>query len=123
MTTKELGDRIRAGRLSREMTQDQLAKRIKVAPSTVAMWEAGKREPNMQMLEALADVYNVPRTYFMADDPDAVTDLSDTDRDILEALHQNPKLGMLFDRQRNMSASDIDMMLTLAERIMKERDS
>ena len=42
--------------------------------------------------------------------------------DRLEALHQNPRLGMLFDRQRNMSDTDIEMMLMLADRILKERD-
>ena len=42
--------------------------------------------------------------------------------DRLEALHHNPRLGMLFDRQRNMSDTDIEMMLMLADRILKERD-
>ena len=53
---------------------------------------------------------------------DASNEGSRRDLDRLEALHQNPKLGMLFDRQRNMSESDIEMMLMLADRIMKERE-
>ena len=40
----------------------------------------------------------------------------------LEALHQNPRLGLLFDHSRKMSSDDVDFMLQIAERILKERD-
>lgn len=40
----------------------------------------------------------------------------------LEALHNNQKLGMLFDRTRKMSQADVDFMLQMADRILKERD-
>ena len=46
----------------------------------------------------------------------------DTDQDRLEALHQNPQLGMLFDRSRKMSKEDVDFMLQMADRILKERE-
>ena len=45
---------------------------------------------------------------------------TDKDIDYLEALHQNPKLGMLFDHARKMSTKDIDFMLELANRIVRE---
>ena len=44
------------------------------------------------------------------------------DYDVLEALHQNPRLGLLFKRSRKMSDEDIDFMLQLSDRILKERD-
>ena len=40
----------------------------------------------------------------------------------LEALHQDPRLGLLFDRTRRMSKEDVDFMLQMADRIVKERD-
>ena len=53
-------------------------------------------------------------------------DIHDPDHDKnvirLEALHQNPRLGMLFDRQMRLKDSDIEMMLMLADRILNERD-
>lgn len=45
------------------------------------------------------------------------------DADRLEALHQNPRLGLLFDRARRMSSADVEFMLQLQDRIMKERDN
>jgi len=42
--------------------------------------------------------------------------------DQLEDLHQNPQLRMLFDRTRKMSKADVDFMIQMADRILKERD-
>lgn len=44
------------------------------------------------------------------------------DLELLEALHQNPRLGMLFDRVRRMSPEDQDTMIAVSASIMKERD-
>lgn len=44
------------------------------------------------------------------------------DDERLEALHENPRLGLLFDRQRNMSPEDVEFMIQMADRILKERD-
>jgi transcriptional regulator with XRE-family HTH domain len=48
--------------------------------------------------------------------------LSDEDQQRLEALHQDPRLGLLFDRTRKMSHDDVEFMLQFADRILKERD-
>lgn len=61
MTLKEIGEMIRVRRLSRGMTQDQLADAIGVSPSAVGMYEAGRRKPKDHIVEALADVFNVPK--------------------------------------------------------------
>ena len=60
MNKRELGIMIRTMRKSRDMTQAYLGKLLNVAPSTVGMWEAGKNEPDLETIEALADVFNVP---------------------------------------------------------------
>lgn len=60
MNKRDLGIMIRTMRKSRDMTQSYLGKLLNVAPSTVGMWEAGKNEPDLETIEALADVFNVP---------------------------------------------------------------
>lgn len=42
---------------------------------------------------------------------------------ILEAYHQNPRLGLLFDRQSHLSDSDIELMNQMVDRILGERDN
>ena len=117
---EDLGLRIKTMRMSRGLTQQQLAEMINQSQSSITMYETGRREPEMDVLEALADVFNVPMTAFM---PQGDVDLSASDVDVLEALHQNPRLGLLFDRQRKMSSADIEFMLQMADRIVKERDN
>lgn len=123
MDTKDLAERIYTARKSHGMTQAELAEKLNVAPSTIGMWEQGRRRPDYLLLQDLADVFNTTTSYFMGDEPIPAGYMTQRDADRLEALHQNPRLGLLFDRQRDMSESDIEMMLGLAERIMKERDN
>lgn len=62
---EEIGARIKTMRLSREMTQAELAKAIGQSASSITMYETGRREPDFETMEALADVFNVPLTYLM----------------------------------------------------------
>ena len=50
------------------------------------------------------------------------TSESKLNTDILEALHQNPKLGMLFERQRNLSADQIEQVLRFTNFVLSERE-
>ena len=61
MTTREIGEKIRTMRESRGMTQKDLAVAIGLSESAVAMYEAGRRRPKDPVVEALADVFNVPK--------------------------------------------------------------
>ena len=60
-----IGQRIRTMRLSRGMTQADLAKAIDQSQSSITMYETGRREPDFETLEALADVFNVPMVSFV----------------------------------------------------------
>ena len=64
----DLGTRIRTMRMSRKMTQSDLAKAINQSPSSITMYETGRREPEFEVLEAMAEVFNVPLVAFIADD-------------------------------------------------------
>ena len=57
---KEIGRLIKTMRMSRGLTQAELAKRIHQSPSSITMYETGRREPDFETLEALADIFNVP---------------------------------------------------------------
>lgn len=121
MDSKLLGEKIKTARMSHNFTQAVLAEELGVSQSLVNMWESGKRRPDIDMLEALADVFNTTLSYFTDSEDVRASDLlTAKDRDRLEAFHQNPKLGLLFDRQRNLSENDIDIMLSIVERIQKE---
>ena len=55
----EIGKNIKRLRESRNMSQARLAESVGCSPSTIAMYETGRREPDMDMIEAIADILNV----------------------------------------------------------------
>lgn len=52
-------------RTARGMTQEELAKVLKISRSTVGMYENGSREPDYETLEAIADYFNVDIDYLL----------------------------------------------------------
>ena len=65
---KLIGLRIRTMRQSRRMTQADLAYAINQSASSITMYETGRRCPDFETLEALADVFNVPLASIVSDD-------------------------------------------------------
>ena len=65
---KLIGLRIKTMRMTRKMTQVDLAKAINQSQSSITMYETGRREPDFETLEALADVFNVPLSSIIADE-------------------------------------------------------
>lgn len=47
-------ERLKELRAEKKITQEALAKDINVSKGAVAMWETGKREPDMDMLKTIA---------------------------------------------------------------------
>lgn len=46
-------------RTRRGLTQDELAKDLQLVKSSISMYESGKRKPSFEVLEAVADYFNV----------------------------------------------------------------
>ncbi len=54
-----LGARIAALRRSAGISQSELAKMLKISPSAVGMYEQGRREPALDILAAMAEIFGV----------------------------------------------------------------
>lgn len=114
MTNKEIGKKIRAMRLSRGMTQDELADAIGMSASAVAMYEAGRRRPKDDAAEALADTFNVPKwsIYYREDEmipADSVSSKLNQRDDQLTAPFNTHEWINLTNCFRNMSKSEFEM--------------
>ena len=99
-------------------SQADICKALGVSSATVSDWCNGNKYPRTDKIQQLADLLGVRFSSLTSDEGQA--DYEDQDR--LEALHQNPRLGLLFDRSRKMSHDDVEFMLQMADRILKERD-
>ncbi len=66
-----IGARVRRIRRSQDITQEQLAARIGVAPSTVVRIETGQTSPSVETLFKLADALKVdPKWLLRGDEPE-----------------------------------------------------
>lgn len=63
MILKDFGKTLRQLRRQYSETQTALGKVLEISQSTVAMYENGKREPDFEMLEKIADHFNVDMNY------------------------------------------------------------
>ncbi len=85
------GVRLQSLRKQDQLTQLQLADALGVKKSTIGMWENGKREPDFETLELIADYFNVPISNFFPDEgafssPEKEEDLTPFEREVLSML-------------------------------------
>lgn len=57
------GDNLKELRKKANLTQKQLADRLKLAESTIGMYERNERQPSFEILEEIADLFNVDMNY------------------------------------------------------------
>ena len=55
--------RLKELRTSKNMTQGELSKALNISQSAIAMYESGRREPKIEILEIFADYFNVDMNY------------------------------------------------------------
>lgn len=61
----DLGNRIAVLREKRGLSQAQLANKLHISQGSLGMYETGKRKPNIEMLNTLADFFNVSVDYLL----------------------------------------------------------
>ena len=89
---KEIGLRIRTMRKSRDMTQEDLGNALGQSASSITMYETGRREPDFQTLEALADIFNVPLAYLVSDNSSTeYIPRTEESRTLAKGIDQLPK--------------------------------
>lgn len=104
-------------RLRREnkMTQAELASRLGISKSAVSMYERGNREPELDLLQAMADLFGVSVNAMLGrPDPELVN----ADPELtgyLEQLRDRPELRMLFSVTRNATKEDVEAAVRIIE--------
>ncbi len=84
--------RLRELRMSRKISQQKLSEQLGISKSSINMYERGEREPGLDLLEAIADFFNVDLDYLTgkSDSPRKVLreyePVKDTDEDLKFAL-------------------------------------
>ena len=123
MNNIEIGEMLRSRRLSRGMTQEQLADAIGVSPSAIGMYEAGRRKPKDDIIEALADVFNVPKWAILYREDEVIPASEDDEvMRLREDMRRNPALRTLWDLSRNATPKEMKQMEAFIRAIKGSED-
>ena len=96
-------------RIAAGLTQDELAKKTGISRSTIGMYETGKREPSYDVLDQLADFFNVDADFLLGRTdkttvlPQTVGEyyLSKETARFAQECFENPDLKALFNDRRH----------------------
>lgn len=88
------GDRLRKVRKKRGITITQLAKILNVAPITISRWERNQRQPDIETLQKLSEIFNVSVDYLLGKEDVkiatslAVGDISDLPEEAIKSIEE-----------------------------------
>ena len=123
----EIGKKMFLRRKELGLTLEDVGNAVGVGKSTVRRWENGMiKNMGRDKISKLAKILKMDAVEFVPGDEqkskhhDQYTGSDDIE--MLEALHQNPKLRLLFDKQKTLTDSDLDAVLGVVNAITKERD-
>lgn len=74
----KFNDILKTLRKNSNLTQVQLAEKINVTQGTIANWERGVREPDMEMVHRIADAIGVPVERFFSEAKESTLERSNT---------------------------------------------
>ena len=97
-----LGTRIASLRQGRGLSQAELAERLHISSSAVGMYEQGRREPSVDTLVALAQIFGVSLDYLLSGQPDTIRDVTALHRLTEESLSIPPQ-----ELQNSMSKEEM----------------
>lgn len=82
------------------------------------MYESGTREPNLEVLEAIADTFNVDMNTLT--DSKVSADLSSELQEYLEELKNRSEMRMLFSLAKGATKEDVMQAVKIIEALKKD---
>lgn len=72
----KIGNKLKQGRMDRNMTQEEVANILNVSRSTISSWEVNRTYPDLELLVALSDLYDISLDIILREDQDMVQSLT-----------------------------------------------
>lgn len=100
-------------RISHGWTQREMAAKLGISSSSVAMYETGKREPDFEMLELIADFFNVDTEYLLGREKGSKYYFDPEVAEYAEFLREHPEYQELFDATRKVKPKDLELAVRM----------
>lgn len=98
------------------LTQEELASKLKISKSSISMYERGQREPDFELLELIADFFNVDMNFLLGENDN----LKNLDKLCMHLgyCRQN-KISSFIDKYFQLDDSDRNAVNTLIDGLSK----
>ena len=97
------------------LTQAELAARLGISKSAVSMYECGNREPELELLQAMADLFHVSVSTLLGRQESGLVNDDPALTEYLEALRDRPEMRMLFSVTKNATREDVEAAVKIIE--------
>ena len=67
MNDKQLAKKIKIARIEADLTQAQVAKKLKIVSKSISRYETSEVEPSISVLKKIAKLVNKPMGYFFGE--------------------------------------------------------
>lgn len=126
-----LGDRLKKLRKEKDLYQKDVAKDIGLTASAIGFYEQGKRKPDNDTLQKLADYYDVSTDYLLGrtnerSSADKIKNAVSDDPDLQDAwkkISQREDLQLLFKQTKDMDESSIRQVIRIIKAIESEESN
>lgn len=110
-------ERLKELRKARGISQAALAERLGMSKSTIGMYETGDISPSLEVLNALADYFNVDIDYLLGKEIGSTYYLDPEVAQMAQELFARPELRVLFDASKNATKEDIEAVASILDKM------
>lgn len=106
------------------MTQAELASKLSISKSAISMYERGNREPELQLLEAMANALGISVATLLGQADPTLPAGAECDPElagILRELSERPEMRMLFSVTRGAKREDIEAAVRIIEALQGKK--
>lgn len=123
-----LSRRLKKLRKEKQISQKDLAKKLNLSPSTIAMYETEKRKPDSETLEKMSNYFDVSIDYLLGltnerSSADKIKKAISADPELQDAwnqISQREDLQLLFKQTKDMDESSIRQVIRIIKAIEEE---
>ena len=109
-----LGERLKALRKERKITQKELAEILSMDTSIICKYESGAAVPSYEALEKIANFFSISTDYLFGRESNHLIDKDDDDTEkFLEMMRTRPEFKILFDISKDATEQEIRQIIAI----------